>query len=283
VLDEVRGAQVADERARGDAVAQIQRGGDADERQAGELEPVGDPAREVHHREVEQPVLGGDEPDEADADQQVGHAAREQVGPPGAPGEQGEHRRPGGEDQVRGHAARAREHRDQVGVEERDDADGGQHRDEGRLDAQEQADAHRAPQGGQRRRGEDQAAGGQVERAGELDEAVHADEPARRREGVDEQARGHHREGHAEQDGAPIVLAGGAHGEGDGGGGGQQATDAGDDDVEPRGRHHHVPVGQHEEQDRQYRGAREDGEQGRHAGGSQGGHLSVNRPLWADG
>ena len=104
--DELGRREVADERARGPALAQVEHGGDGDQHDAQQLHGVaeveGPGAVAEQQLRHERPA----EPDAADADQQVGRAARQRVGPRGAQGEQREAR--GAEDEQCDRRARCR-------------------------------------------------------------------------------------------------------------------------------------------------------------------------------
>jgi hypothetical protein len=65
VLHQVSRTQVTDQRPRADGVAEVVRGGDGDHADATHLEQVRRPETGLHHREVQQRVLGADQPHDA--------------------------------------------------------------------------------------------------------------------------------------------------------------------------------------------------------------------------
>jgi hypothetical protein len=100
VLDEGGRVQIPGQRARGNGMAKVERHRDRDHADAAELEQMGHPEAGVRHPEVEQSVLGADQPHHADGDGEVGLAAGEQESVDRAPRQQHQRRRGRGEDQL---------------------------------------------------------------------------------------------------------------------------------------------------------------------------------------
>jgi hypothetical protein len=71
VLDEIRGAEIADQLARCDGVAKVERDGDRDHPDSGDLESVRRPPGAAHHREVQQSELSGGQPNDSFDDDEV--------------------------------------------------------------------------------------------------------------------------------------------------------------------------------------------------------------------
>ena len=188
---EVDAAQVADERPRLGAAAQVEGDGDADERDPDDLEAVSEPPAEVPVVEQERGDERGGQPDDADGDDQVGGAAREPVRALRTQAEEPVEDEPRGQDRERERAARLRDARHEARLEQR----GGAEAQHGREEREQRPDGVGPAQRGQRGEGEDGASDRQRGAAGEGDDAVAADDDAGRRQAVQAEERGHHREG----------------------------------------------------------------------------------------
>ena len=205
--DQLGRGKVADERARGAAAGEVERGRDADQRDAAELERVAavearrcrDPIDELGEQRDAQPGAARD-------DQQVGGALGERVGADGAVGEHARGRR------GRRRAARGRAGCRPSGPSGR--ATGRPARSRRGARTPIASTAWRISSGAIRRgrrsagravSASSAGADGQRGAAREGDHAVHADDHAGGREAVDGEQRGRRRERGAEQDRAAVA------------------------------------------------------------------------------
>ena len=240
VLDEVASAQVPDQRPRGHGMAQIKRDWEADHPDADHLERVGRPPRGIHGREVKQPVLRPDQPDDANAHDEVRIPPGQQIGSRGAPGEKHEPNGAGGEDQVRRRGRRGRDGRNLPREHERGRADARQSHHHHSLDSQQDLDIERPAQHRQRRGSEDRAADRQVQRSGDLNNAVGPQERTGRGQRMNEQHRRDDRERHPGPHSAAVVAARADDRHGRGNNRGSEAGGSHDDDVDDRDEHDHL-------------------------------------------
>jgi hypothetical protein len=229
--DHLGRAQVADERARAAAAAQIERDRDAEQQDPGDLEDMAQVEAEGAGRAGERRDRGHGEPAAADRHDEVVGAARQRECPHRAVREQPEQHETDRHQSERGAAAALRHRRHERGPDQPRDAEGDHGAGEGRLEGEQPPHPARTAQTGQRGQREDRCAGRQREAARERDGAVHPDQHARRREPVDGEHRGHRGERGAEERGLAVLAAHARRGDADGGERGDQRGDADQDEV----------------------------------------------------
>jgi hypothetical protein len=169
---------------------------------------VPEPPAEVHVAEQKRGAQRGHEPCDADGDEQLSDAAREEVRSQGPHLEQAEACEAEEEDCDRERARRLGHGRNEMRVDagchaERDhDCGHERERDEQRPNGVGPGEAR------DRAQGEERCADGERRAARERDDSVVTHEHARRRDPVQAEERGHHRECSADENGASVVAHG---------------------------------------------------------------------------
>ena len=203
---ELRGTEVADERARLNRAVEVDGDCDSDDRDARQLEAVSEPPAEISEGQEQRRWQGGRQPGDPDDHREVHGPLRQEVR---LQRPQDEHRVERDADDEGDDRRSARRRRD-GGHEARhchaDDAEPDHADQRNALQDEEGADSLGSPERGQSRECEDGAADGQRCRPGQRDHAVVPDHDARRGKTVDGEQRGHHRERRAHEH-DPAVLA----------------------------------------------------------------------------
>ena len=213
--DEVRSAQVSDERPRGNRPQEIRGNRDADECDSHDLEAVPEPPPEVHEAQEQCGDECGREPDQADDDDEVGHPVREEVGTECSDGEQSVERETDDQDGPGQRTAVLRDARDEVRLDDGSDAEAGDDDDGDSEESQSRLDGLRPPEHRQHAQRENRATDRERRAAGEGDDPVHLHEDAGGRQPVQHEQRGHDAEGAPDEDGASVTSASSDDGQGD--------------------------------------------------------------------